>query len=124
MTEGNIKFTMNDEPTPILELRENGDILVRGNLAANDTEVVNGLKNFLERAKEREKQPPEEKVPPSDITEEENRVVQGLSDRGFHIVAISPEQQGSEYQRMVYNFYSSPTFYAGVQKLLKEVEHG
>lgn len=33
---------------PILELKPNGDIFVKGRLAENDKEVVNALREFLE----------------------------------------------------------------------------
>jgi len=52
--EENIKFIINEEPIPMLELRGNGDILVKGKITKNDMEVVDGFKDFLAKAKERE----------------------------------------------------------------------
>ena len=41
-------FTFNtSENTPIIELRNNGDIFVRGKLTENDKEVVNAMREFL-----------------------------------------------------------------------------
>lgn len=37
----------NDINQPILELRYNGDILVKGKLITNDMEVVDALREFL-----------------------------------------------------------------------------
>ena len=43
----NILFEVKELPTPILELRENGDIFVKGKLIENDKEVVDALREFL-----------------------------------------------------------------------------
>jgi len=43
----NVVFQLNNED-PILELRKNGDIFVKGKLVENDKEVVDGLREFLE----------------------------------------------------------------------------
>ena len=45
--ENNFVFHIKDQKVPVLELRENGDILVKGKLVENDKEVVDGLKDFL-----------------------------------------------------------------------------
>ena len=42
---GDILFSAGGEA--ILELHENGDIYVRGNLTTNDMEVVNGMRDFF-----------------------------------------------------------------------------
>jgi len=66
----------------------------------------------------------EEKVMPSDVTDEETKVLQGMAARGWKFVSIAPGQQGTDVAQMMYLFYNNPDFYQGVQKLLKEVEHG
>ena len=43
-----ITFNFNDE-TPILQLKDNGDILVKGKLIENDIEVVNALREFVSK---------------------------------------------------------------------------
>lgn len=45
--ENNLAFHVNGIPEPILELKENGDILVKGKLIENDIEVVDALREFL-----------------------------------------------------------------------------
>ncbi len=37
----------NGDGTPILELKENGDIFVKGRLVENDKEVVDAMREFL-----------------------------------------------------------------------------
>lgn len=49
-SSGDIIFQLKDEagnPFDILTLKANGDILVRGNLADNDKEVVDAFKEFV-----------------------------------------------------------------------------
>jgi hypothetical protein len=41
-------FTPTSSVVPILELKENGDILVKGNLIENDKKVVDAMREFLE----------------------------------------------------------------------------
>jgi hypothetical protein len=43
----NISFTVTSAIVPILELRGNGDILVKGKVIENDIEVVQALREFL-----------------------------------------------------------------------------
>jgi hypothetical protein len=43
----NIRFTVTETIVPILELRGNGDILVKGKVIENDIEVVQALREFL-----------------------------------------------------------------------------
>ena len=43
----NIIFYVDNGSTEILKLCENGDIFVKGRLAENDKEVVQGLRDFL-----------------------------------------------------------------------------
>ncbi len=45
--ENNITFDVKYLLTPILELKQNGDILVKGKLIENDSEVVDALREFL-----------------------------------------------------------------------------
>jgi hypothetical protein len=47
MTANNITFTVTENIVPILELRGNGDILVKGKVIENDIEVVQALREFL-----------------------------------------------------------------------------
>jgi hypothetical protein len=42
-------ITFNLGKEPILELKPNGDIFVKGRLVENDKEVVNALREFLEQ---------------------------------------------------------------------------
>lgn len=42
-----IIFNVEGLEVPVLELRENGDIYVKGNLVENDVEVVNALREFI-----------------------------------------------------------------------------
>jgi hypothetical protein len=66
----------------------------------------------------------EEKVLPSDVTDEETKVLQGMANRGWKFVSIAPGQQGSDVAQALYLFYNNPDFHEGVQKLLKEVGNG
>jgi RAB protein geranylgeranyltransferase component A len=51
--QAGLKFFVNsDKKTPILELKVNGDILVKGNKIQNDIEVYDALKEFIEKTKE------------------------------------------------------------------------
>ncbi len=44
----NVKFQLtNTNETPILELKANGDIFVKGRLVENDKEVVDAMREFL-----------------------------------------------------------------------------
>lgn len=45
-------FNTNINKEPILGLKENGDILVRGKLVANDKEVVDALREFVTSKKD------------------------------------------------------------------------
>ena len=45
-----ITFQKNGESTPIIELKSNGDIYVKGNLIENDKEVVDAMREFLSKA--------------------------------------------------------------------------
>lgn len=47
LPEGSIIFNVDSLDVPILELRQNGDIFVKGNLVENDIEVVDALRVFL-----------------------------------------------------------------------------
>lgn len=47
LSENSIIFNVDSLDTPVLELRANGDILVKGNLVENDVEVVNALREFI-----------------------------------------------------------------------------
>lgn len=50
LQEQNTIFFMQDNGTrEILKLCENGDFFVKGNLAKNDKEVVDALREFLKR---------------------------------------------------------------------------
>lgn len=49
-TDTSIKFLGNDN-TPILELKENGDILVHGELIENDKQVVDAMREFITQTK-------------------------------------------------------------------------
>jgi|TARA_R110000822_G_scaffold6851_5_gene28619 hypothetical protein len=40
-------FTPTSSVVPIFELKENGDILVKGNLIENDKKVVDAMREFL-----------------------------------------------------------------------------
>lgn len=46
-----INFHVNNGQLEIMRLCSNGDIFVKGNLVENDKEVVDGLREFLEKAK-------------------------------------------------------------------------
>lgn len=45
--QNNIVFHIKDLDVPIIELKENGDIFVKGNLIENDKELVNALSEFI-----------------------------------------------------------------------------
>ena len=45
-----ITFQNNEESTPIIELKSNGDIYVKGNLIENDKELVDAMREFLNKA--------------------------------------------------------------------------
>jgi hypothetical protein len=50
--DGSIQFrVVSDKLTPVLELKANGDILVRGKLIENDKELVDGLREWFRLAK-------------------------------------------------------------------------
>jgi hypothetical protein len=42
-----ITFQNNEESTPIIELKSNGDNYVKGNLIENDKELVDAMREFL-----------------------------------------------------------------------------
>ena len=50
MEPNTITFQNNGESTPIIELKANGDIYVKGNLIENDKEVVDAMREFLNKA--------------------------------------------------------------------------
>lgn len=43
----NIWFNVKGYDKPIIELKENGDIFVKGKLIENDKELVDGMREFL-----------------------------------------------------------------------------
>jgi len=45
-----ISFITDDQLEPIIKLCQNGDIFVKGKLVENDLEVVEGMREFLEKA--------------------------------------------------------------------------
>lgn len=47
LSENTIAFNVNTVEEPILVLKENGDIFVKGRLAENDKEVVSAMREFL-----------------------------------------------------------------------------
>lgn len=47
LSENAIIFNVDGLDVPVLELRANGDILVKGNLVENDVEVVDALREFI-----------------------------------------------------------------------------
>ena len=47
-TQNAIIFNVSGIDVPVLELRENGDIYVKGNLIENDVEVVEALREFIQ----------------------------------------------------------------------------
>lgn len=49
--ESTILFKHNSVSSPILELRHNGDIFVKGKLIENDIEVVEALRELIKLAK-------------------------------------------------------------------------
>lgn len=49
--EPNTTIFHGDEGVRLLELRGNGDILVKGKLIENDVEVVDALRDFLKNKK-------------------------------------------------------------------------
>lgn len=44
-------FKVDKEDVPMLEIRGNGDFLVKGKLVTNDIEIYHALKEFLRKAK-------------------------------------------------------------------------
>jgi hypothetical protein len=50
MEPNTITLQNNGESTPIIELKANGDIYVKGNLIENDKEVVDAMREFLNKA--------------------------------------------------------------------------
>ena len=44
-----ITFKNNGESTPIIELKANGDIYVKDNLIENDKELVDAMREFLNK---------------------------------------------------------------------------
>jgi hypothetical protein len=50
MEPNTITFQNNGESTPIIELKANGDIYVKGNLIENDKELVDAMREFLNKA--------------------------------------------------------------------------
>lgn len=48
---GKLTFNVNYEKDPIIKLCANGDIYVKGKLIENDLELVEGMREFLKRAK-------------------------------------------------------------------------
>ena len=47
LAENAIIFNVTGLDVPVLELRQNGDIMVKGNLVENDTELVDALREFI-----------------------------------------------------------------------------
>mgnify|MGYP000331632641 CR=1 FL=1 len=47
LAENTIIFNVTGLDVPVLELRQNGDIMVKGNLVENDTELVEALRDLL-----------------------------------------------------------------------------
>jgi len=47
LPENSIIFNVTGLDVPILELRQDGDILVKGNLVENDIQVVEALREFI-----------------------------------------------------------------------------
>ncbi len=45
----NIYFCVNPSDGPIMEFKENGDIYVKGKLIENDKEVVDAMREFLQK---------------------------------------------------------------------------
>jgi hypothetical protein len=51
--QAGMKFFVNgDKKNPILELKVNGDVMVKGNKVQNDIEVYDALKEFIQKAKQ------------------------------------------------------------------------
>ena len=46
-----LKFELDGEKEPVLELRQNGDFLVSGKKVANDLEVYEAFRRFMEGSK-------------------------------------------------------------------------
>jgi hypothetical protein len=46
-SKNSIEFKISNTKEPIILLKDNGDIFVKGNLIENDIEVVNALREFL-----------------------------------------------------------------------------
>jgi len=49
LPENSIIFNIDGLEVPVLELRQNGDIYVKGNLVENDVEVVDALRLFVQQ---------------------------------------------------------------------------
>tara|TARA_B110000977_G_C10702729_1_gene348037 strand:- start:33 stop:218 length:186 start_codon:yes stop_codon:yes gene_type:complete len=47
LAENAIIFNVTGLDIPVLELRQNGDIIVKGKLVENDVEVVEALREFI-----------------------------------------------------------------------------
>lgn len=47
LAENAIIFNVDGLDVPVLELRQNGDIFVKGNLVENDVQVVEALREFI-----------------------------------------------------------------------------
>tara|TARA_R110000803_G_scaffold129867_9_gene197197 strand:- start:3991 stop:4176 length:186 start_codon:yes stop_codon:yes gene_type:complete len=47
LVENAIIFNVTGLDIPVLELRQNGDIIVKGKLVENDVEVVEALREFI-----------------------------------------------------------------------------
>ena len=47
LAENAIIFNVTGLDMPVLELRQNGDIIVKGKLVENDVEVVEALREFI-----------------------------------------------------------------------------
>jgi hypothetical protein len=45
--DNSITFDIDTENVPVMEFKANGDILIKGRLAANDKEIVYALRDFL-----------------------------------------------------------------------------
>jgi len=49
--EGDIIFRVPNYDGNVLEIKKNGDFIVKGKKVVNDVEVYEGIKEFIERAK-------------------------------------------------------------------------
>ena len=50
MEPNTITFHTGDRTEPMIKLCQNGDIFIKGKLVVNDLEVVEGMREFLEKA--------------------------------------------------------------------------